>query len=115
MVSLKAVWEIRIASRKKTATASRIMTRLRLEIFGGRVGTVCDTRISGPVAAGQSLRAGGEATESHYRCRRRRRTRLIAARDFQSSMRRRPSRRELFEHRAVGGLGLVGLIKGQRL
>src|ERR1700722_8213761 len=37
----KAVCETRIASKRKTATAKRIIARLRLELFGNRVGIGC--------------------------------------------------------------------------
>src|ERR1035441_5293172 len=63
MVSLNAVCETRIASSRKTATVSRIMTCLRLEVLGGRVGTVCTTRFGGPATASQSQPAGNERTE----------------------------------------------------
>src|SRR5580700_7723295 len=45
MVWLNAVCDTRMANRRKTAIARMIITRLRREVSGGRVGRVCTTGI----------------------------------------------------------------------
>src|SRR5579864_5042783 len=53
-VRSKAVCETRMASKRKTAIASRIMYCLRLEVLGCRVGADCDTASRGPANAAAS-------------------------------------------------------------
>src|ERR1700683_157549 len=120
------------------------MTRLRFEVLGGRVGTVCTTRIqrpsllrsiavnlglravngpeliidAGAAAGDDSKAAGGQRLESTWRS--------IGGSEpgvrgpgfgvrSSTSRVRRPSRRKLFPYRAVSGLGLVCSIKKQRV
>src|SRR5579863_4042398 len=61
----KAFCETRIASKSRTAIASKIMARLRLDVFGVRVGAGCGTGVGAPARA--PLHQAG-TLKIHYRC-----------------------------------------------